>query len=600
MPPDLSSAEYETLDNLIDAAGPIGTGVDILKFIYEFGKTSPTEYAIENISRELALIKTQLAELSGRLDTVTQRLVKAENLARVRRLEEHTTRLSTLAVQIQRSPGDQARAAEAAAEAGGRADSMLTDEDLWTWSDVQIVTPHDANGNPSGPQRIEPLPPEFKTKIALPVYSMALTIWVAAMLIDTGSEVGRVKERYGDQLDRHIGAVSLRFGWHDHGSDEQTLPEKIRSRITCRPVAAHKYAEDGMCTFTVQCTDKLARTNTIVREFTVDMYDPVPGSRVLCTVDPQSVVLDEQEIEDRDPGIVMLGLWEEMLKSIAASGHLPAQQFIGQFPSWTAAFVGMYGVDRDLNLDYFTQTLPGSQGSWTGPLRVGTSWSFAAIVPGGSDAVLAKQPTGNWLWYRHQGSGQTPPTDKWAGPVSIGAWVAGDSAQTTWRHFGAGYGVVYGIVDHDVTGEFQEGDLFWGRFLGYQTGQGSFTAARPVGTGWQGLSPVFSGSEGIIYGVRPTGVLRWYNHTGWADGSNTWAEPRDLNTGVDWRQFERIVSGGEGVIYGILPNGAMRCYRHIDWRNGGDVLEGPMSVGEFWRFYNPLFASQPGATTGVF
>jgi hypothetical protein len=597
MPPNIDSVEYETVDNLIGAAGPIGTGLDVLKFIYEFGKTSPIEYAIDHINHELALIKAELEDLSGRLDTLTQRLVKVENLARIRRLQEHATRLATLAVQIQQSPGDRARAAEAASEAGSRADLILSDEDLWAWSDILIVTPHDESGNPSGPQKIEPLPPVFKTKLALPVYSMALTIWVAAMLIDTGSNRDQVKARYGDQLDRHITAVSLRFGWHDDGSDDQTLPEKIRSLITCEPVAVDKYAKNGVCSFTVQCTDTLARTKKVVREFTLDMHDP--GPTILCTVDPQVVTQDEREIEDNDPAIIMLGLWEEMLKSVAASGHLPAQQFIGQFPTWTAAFVGMYGVDRELNLDYFEQTLPSSDGAWTGPLRVGSGWNFAAIVPGGSDAVLAKQPTGNWLWYQHKGSDMTPPTDQWTGPISIGTWIAGDSAQTTWRHFGAGYGVVYGIVDRDMTGQFNEGDLFWGRFSGYQTGQGSFEAARPVGTGWQSLSPVFTGSEGVIYGVRPTGVLRWYNHTGWSDGSNVWAEPRDMDTGIDWRQFERIVSGGEGVIYGVMPNGAMMCYRHLDWRNGGDRIEGPLPVGAFWRYYRPLFASQPGAITGL-
>jgi uncharacterized coiled-coil protein SlyX len=127
MPPNIDSVEYETVDNLIGAAGPIGTGLDVLKFIYEFGKTSPIEYAIDHINHELALIKAELEDLSGRLDTLTQRLVKVENLARIRRLQEHATRLATLAVQIQQSPGDRARAAEAASEAGSRADLILSD-----------------------------------------------------------------------------------------------------------------------------------------------------------------------------------------------------------------------------------------------------------------------------------------------------------------------------------------------------------------------------------------------------------------------------------------------------------------------------------------
>jgi hypothetical protein len=39
----IESVEYETVTNLVDAAGPIGTGFNIIKFIYQFGKTSPVE-----------------------------------------------------------------------------------------------------------------------------------------------------------------------------------------------------------------------------------------------------------------------------------------------------------------------------------------------------------------------------------------------------------------------------------------------------------------------------------------------------------------------------------------------------------------------------
>ncbi len=49
---DIESAEYETLKNLTEVIGPIGTGIDIIKFIYEFGKTSPIEQAINHLRQE--------------------------------------------------------------------------------------------------------------------------------------------------------------------------------------------------------------------------------------------------------------------------------------------------------------------------------------------------------------------------------------------------------------------------------------------------------------------------------------------------------------------------------------------------------------------
>ncbi|GAB3408835.1 tachylectin-related carbohydrate-binding protein [Flindersiella endophytica] len=593
----IESVEYETVTNLIDAAGPIGTGFNIIKFIYEFGKTSPVEYAIEDIRREIERIQLQLDGLEHRLDTNTQKIVKAENLARQRLLREQVVALSARAFQISNNPTDRAGAATAAFEAGQRADTFLVDEDLWLWSDVRIVTLHDENGQPLSEPHVEPVGPDFKVALALPVYSMALAVTVAGMMTDTGGDKQAVRERYGEWLDRHITAVSVRPDWRDDGREAVTVPERIRARITCMPMAQSKFAQNGVCQFTVQCNNDIDRTRLVMREFSVTMDDP--GPTILCTINPEVVVQDERQVEEEYPPIMGLALWEEMLKSIAASGHLPGEQFIGVFPNWTAWMTAMYAVDRDLNLDYFRQTLPSTTGAWEGPLRVGNGWNFEAIIPGGVGAVLAKRPDGQWLWYYHRGGDLTPPNNTWIGPNSIGTWNGGDPALTKWFHFGAGYGVVYGIVLDDPTHEFTVGDLYWNHFSGYLTGQGGFTTPQRIGNGWDSLNPVFSGSEGTIYGIRPNGLLRWYNHTGWPTGANTWAEPRDLNTNVDWRPFERLVPGGEGVIYGILPNGAMRCFRHLGWRNGDDRLEGPLSVGRTWRLYRPLFAAQPGAIGGL-
>lgn len=595
MPPAIESAEYETIENLVSATGVIGTAYNFLKFIYEFGKTSPIDVAIEDIKREINRIQVELDYIQGRLSTITQSVVEIENRERIRVLREQTVELSSLAFQIANNPGNQFRAAEIAFEAGARADTFMIDSDLWLWSDVRIVTLRDEFGQPVGEPRIEPVEPEFKTLHALPVYSIALLTWITAMLVETGSDRATVQSRYGEQLEKHIAFVSTAFGWQDDVSGNN-LQGQIRSRISCQPIPVAKYAdENGRCVFTVQCSNTINRTQRVIREFEIFLD---PGPAVLCTINPEVVIQDEEQLEDEDPNILLLKLWEEMLLSVFSTGHLPGEEFISQFPNWVAAFVGLYGVDRDLNLDYFTQILPSTDGSWTGPLRVGTSWNFESIVHGGSSAVLAKQPTGNWLWYWHQGSEQTPPTDQWTGPNSVGTWINSEP-QIKWMHFSGGYGVVYGIVVSNVPSDFEEGDLYWNRLNGYQSGQGAFSTAQRIGNGWNSFSHVFSGSEGIIYGVRPNGVLRWYNHTGWASGANTWDEPRDLNTNVDWSQFERIISGGEGVIYGILANGAMLCYRHLDWRSGGDRLEGPISVGSIWRFYRPLFAAQPGALGGI-
>jgi len=50
----------------------------------------------------------------------------------------------------------------------------------------------------------------------------------------------------------------------------------------------------------------------------------------------------------------------------------------------------------------------------------------------------------------------------------------------------------------------------------------------------------------------------------------------------------------------LVPDGVMQCYRHLDWETGGPRLEGPISVGNSWRFYRPLFAALPGDAGGSF
>ena len=251
MPATIESKEYETVGKLVSAAGWVGSALGFVKFLYEFGKTSPIEYALKDLQRELEAFKAKLLELNDRLNIVTQDQVKAENRARTDKLEEQRIRLSTLAFQLSNDPTDRVRAAEAAYEAGLRADVFLTDHNLWLWSDVRIITPRNQYGDVIGETKIQKIEPDFKTFPALPIYSMALAVWITAIMIKTGGDRAAVQARHGEKLWRHIAAVSLSDGWRDVGRSPSTLPEQIRSRISCEPVATHKYARNGQCTFTL-------------------------------------------------------------------------------------------------------------------------------------------------------------------------------------------------------------------------------------------------------------------------------------------------------------------------------------------------------------
>lgn len=561
---DIESAEYETLSNLTEAIGPIGTGIDIIKFIYEFGKTSPIEQAIVHLRQEIELINARLDMLKQQLETVTQRLVKVENLARIRALQEHSIRLSTLAFQIGENPQDRERASEAAFEAGQRADAFLTDSDLWLWSDVRTVTPRNELGEPIGPSRIEPVAPDFKTDLAMPVYSMALATWVSAMMIDTQKDLAAVRSRYGAQLDRHIQAVSVRFEWRDDGREAVTIGERIRSRITCEPVAASKFAENGVCTFSVQCSNTIARTRRVLREFSVEL-----GSDALCTINPEVVLQDEMEDENAFSPIVGLTLWEEMLRSVRASGHLPAEQFIGVFPTDPAhpPFT-FYVVEHNGDLTWYSNLLAAQAGGstrWQGPNRVGEGWAGPRTVfSGGGRAIYALMDDGSLDWFGHDG--HNDGSARWRDPVQVGSgWNAFETV------FPGGEGVIYGVQP--------DGLLVWHRHDGALTGDADWAEAQIVGEGWSNQHSVFSAGKGVIYSIDIEGVLTRHVHTGYLTGTFDWEASRSVGTGfANFREVAASASVGtpmpvttlrpsrvpKEVLYAFAHDGRVLRYRLVE------------------------------------
>jgi len=51
-------------------------------------------------------------------------------------------------------------------------------------------------------------------------------------------------------------------------------------------------------------------------------------------------------------------------------------------------------------------------------------------------------------------------------------------------------------------------------------------------------SGVFSGEDGVIYGMYPDGRLQWYRHDGWRDGSSNWtAGNGGRQVGTGWNVF---------------------------------------------------------------
>lgn len=225
-------------------------------------------------------------------------------------------------------------------------------------------------------------------------------------------------------------------------------------------------------------------------------------------------------------------------------------------------------------------------------LSVITAPSYAieqksAVFADGDGAIYAINSAGLLRWYQHAGRflGAISWTAGSGNQVGVG-WAAGVQ-----KVFSGGDGVVYGIRSN--------GDLLWYRHDGRFDGSSVWVnggLGKKVGNGWQNFLQVFSGGDGVIYAILPNGSLRWYRHTGWLNGENTWAAGSGGQIGVGWQSFTKVFSGDNGVIYGILPNGDMRWYLHTGKLTGAGTWASSSGarVGVGWNTARQVFSSGDG------
>jgi hypothetical protein len=211
----------------------------------------------------------------------------------------------------------------------------------------------------------------------------------------------------------------------------------------------------------------------------------------------------------------------------------------------------------------------------------------SAVFGDGDGAIYAISASGNLTWQRHDGRMTGVAT--WANDGMAQTVGSGWAAPT--KVFSGGDGVVYWILAN--------GDLMWSRHNGRFTGVFDWATGaccgRRVSTGWGGFTKVFSGGDGVIYGVSADGRLWWRRHNGWLDGTNSWTTRTQVGSG--WQVFSKVFSGDNGVIYGIKGDGALLWYRHNgrltganQWSNAGTGRV----VGSGWQNVRQAFSSGDG------
>ncbi|MBA4860310.1 hypothetical protein H1V43_02705 [Streptomyces sp. PSKA54] len=164
------------------------------------------------------------------------------------------------------------------------------------------------------------------------------------------------------------------------------------------------------------------------------------------------------------------------------------------------------------------------------------------------------------------------------------------------RTFSGGDGVIFTITP--------SGSLVWHRDNNHDGSGGAewhSQSGSVIGTGWSPFTTVLGGGDGVIYAVASDGRLFWYRYMG-TDGQVSWANNgagRQIGSG--WGGFLRIAASGNGVLYAVLQNGQLRWYRHLDpgngtssWANNGAGA----TVGSGWGGFTKLASFGAGVLLG--
>lgn len=184
-------------------------------------------------------------------------------------------------------------------------------------------------------------------------------------------------------------------------------------------------------------------------------------------------------------------------------------------------------------------------------------------------------------WYCNDESNRPGGSSSWRGPVKIGNGWGGFTTV-----FSGGGAAIYAVRP--------DGVLLWYGHDGFWDGTPQWREPRQVGHGWNGFATVFSGGEYVIYGIQPDGDLIWYRHDGASYGGDvgTWAS--SVKVGWGWGEFAKVFSGGDGIIYAIRQDGVLMRYKHLGYLTGAMEWEPHDEIGTGWNGFQEVVAAADG------
>jgi N,N-dimethylformamidase len=205
---------------------------------------------------------------------------------------------------------------------------------------------------------------------------------------------------------------------------------------------------------------------------------------------------------------------------------------------------------------------------------------FIQLVPGGNGIIYAIQADGSILWYCHTGWQNGSATWASGGPgLQIG---------TGWQQFRT----VLANSDGQLYAVMADGTIRWYKYqvTNMATGAGSWVGGGSgpvIGSGFGAYSRFFGGWGGVIYAVDDNGVMWWFQYKAGdgTSGAGAWANNGvAANIGSGWKEIKRLWADPNGVIYGVRHAGELRWWRYlgthgeVSWANGGTEVP----IGEGW------------------
>lgn len=165
--------------------------------------------------------------------------------------------------------------------------------------------------------------------------------------------------------------------------------------------------------------------------------------------------------------------------------------------------------------------------------------------------------------------------------------------RTIWQNysfiFSGGDGIIYG-VDHRGRLRFYRDPV--------QGGAGEMPTSLVISQGeWQQFKFLFSGGDGILYAVNEQGQLLFFRDKT-QDGTGNVANPSVIGLG-GWLQFKFIFSGGNGIIYAVETGGQLRFYRDEKRDGTNDIANHKFIAQGGWQEFKFVFSGGNGTLYAV-